>query len=275
MHSKINTKDIKDISKIKKETEIIIKKAGEILLSYFGNSLSKKNKAGAGFVTEADLASEQFLIKNLLQVLPETSIYAEESGVQDNHSDYCWVIDPLDGTTNFAHGIPYFCISVALTHNNIPLLGFVYNPLLDEMFFAHKDNGAFLNNSPITISNLKSLEDSFLAVCIPYPSAGTGRGEYYERFAKSIMDIMQKSFSFRHCGAAALDLAYTAAGRFDAMFFEDMCWWDFAAGKLLIKEAGGISTDFQNNPIGPKSRTFIGANKQIHAKLLDIFKNIQ
>ncbi|MFC1842350.1 inositol monophosphatase family protein [Candidatus Dependentiae bacterium] len=259
------------IGKIKKEIEKSIKKAGEILLSFFGNSLSKTNKQGMGFVTQADLASEEFLIEELSKILPGVSFYAEESGIEDNHSDYCFVIDPLDGTTNFAHGIPYFCISVALTYKSEPVLGFVYNPLMHEMFYAQKGKGAFLNDEPISISSLSNFQEAFLAVCIPYEKST----EYYKRFIDSIIKVMKGSFAFRHCGAAALDQAYAASGRFDAIFFEDMFWWDFAAGKLLIQEAGGTVSDFQNNPIGPKSRTFIGANSDMHAILLDVFKQLQ
>jgi len=259
---------MRNLDNMRKDIESVIVKAGDILLSYFGNDLSCKDKIGKGFVTEADLKSEKFLIENLLKILPEASFWAEESGINDNGSQYCWVIDPLDGTTNFAHKIPYFCISVALTYNGEPVLGFIYNPLMKEMFSASKGKGAFLNDKLIAISGISKLEKTFLAVCIPYEKSS----EYYKRFVDSIIEIMKGSFAFRHCGAAALDLAHVAAGRFDAIFFEDMFWWDFAAGTLLIQEAGGVATDFLNNSILPNSRTFIGANEIIHTKLLDIFK---
>ena len=262
---------MRNVDEMREDIESVIVRAGDILLSYFGKNLSCKDKIGKGFVTEADLKSEKFLIEHLSKIFPEASFWAEESGINDNGSPYCWVIDPLDGTTNFAHCIPYFCISVALTYNAEPVLGFIYNPLLKEMFFASKGKGAFLNGKPIAISGITAFEKTFLAVCIPYEKSSA----YYKRFVESIIDIMKGAFAFRHCGAAALDLAYVAAGRFDAIFFEDMFWWDFAAGTLLINEAGGVTTDFANNPILPNSRTFIGANTEIHAKLREIFEKFK
>jgi len=258
-----------NLDKISNNIESVIIQAGEILLSYFGSKMSTKEKDGRGFVTEADLKSEKFLIENFSKILPEASFFAEESGQKDNNSRYCFVIDPLDGTTNFAHGIPYFCISVAVTYNDEPILGFVYNPLIKEMFSAQKGKGAFLNGSPIRISQIATFQRAFLAVCIPYEK----NSEYYKRFIDNIIEVMKNGFAFRHCGAAALDLAHVASGRFDAVFFEDMFWWDFAAGALLIGEAGGVVTDFNNNSVGPTSRSFIGANEVIHSKMLTVFNH--
>ena len=262
---------MRDLESIKSNVESVIIEAGDILLSYFGKKLCCKDKVGRGFVTEADLKSEKFLLDGLSKILPEASFWAEESGINDNGSPYCWVIDPLDGTTNFAHHIPYFCISVALTYNAEPILGFIYNPLMKEMFFASKGKGAYCNGDFVVVSETSALEETFLTLCIPYERSSA----YYKRFIDSFLEILRGSFAFRHCGAAALDLAYVAAGRFDAVFFEDMFWWDFAAGTLLIKEAGGMTSDFANNAIFPNSRTLIGANKAIHAKLLDIFKHVK
>lgn len=261
----VNTIDVK---KIKSQVESVIVQAGQILLENFGKKLSWRDKEGMGFVTEVDLKSEKFLKERLAAILPGSSFWAEESGIEDNNSPFCWVIDPLDGTTNFAHAIPYFCISVALTYKNEPILGFIYNPITKEMFFAQKGVGAFCNNMPMQISGVQSLKKAFLAVCIPYEKSS----EYYKRFKETIVTIMKDAFAFRHCGAAALDLAYAAAGRFDVVFFEDLFWWDFAAGSLLIREAGGVVTDFDNKPIVADSQSILGANKLMHEKLLGILK---
>lgn len=262
--------NLENIEKIKKDVETVIIQAGEILLENFGKKLSWQNKEGMGFVTEVDLKSEKFLKENLAKILPGASFWAEESGIEDNNSPFYWVIDPLDGTTNFAHAIPYFCISVALTYKSEPVLGFVYNPVMREMFFAQKGAGAFFNNKPMSISEVQSFDKAFLAVCIPYEKSS----EYYKRFIDTIISIMKNAFAFRHCGAAALDLAYTAAGRFDAVFFEDLFWWDFSAGSLLIREAGGLATDFANKPIEPKSKSILGANERIHGVLLEMFEKV-
>lgn len=257
-----------DLFKLRGEAETIVRQAGDILLSYFGNSLSCKDKAGAGFVTEADLAAEKFLIDKLSKVLPEAAFFAEESGINGD-GDYCWVIDPLDGTTNFAHKIPYFCISVALTYKQEPILAVIYQPILKEMFTALKNKGAFLNDNPIKISNVTDFGRSFLVIGIPYET----NEDYYKRFLEDISKIMKSAYAFRHFGAAALDLAYVACGRFDAIFFEDLSWWDFAAGMLMIHEAGGITSDFANKPILSTSRSFVGANKDMHGILLQLLSS--
>lgn len=262
-----NLGNLENIEKIKNNVATVMIEAGEILMANFGKKLSWQDKKDMGFVTEVDLKSEKFLKKNLAEILPGASFWAEESGIEDNNSPYYWVIDPLDGTTNFAHAIPYFCISVALTYKGEPILGFIYNPIMKEMFFAQKDNGAFFNDTPMQVSKVESFDKAFLAVCIPYERSS----DYYKRFISSMSEIIKGTFAFRHCGAAALDLVYTAAGRYDAVFFENLFWWDFAAGSLLIREAGGLATDFANEPIDHNSKSILGANKVIHAKLLAIF----
>jgi len=255
---------------IKEEVEKTVIKAGEILLSFFGNSLRTKDKYQRGFVTEADIASEQFLIERLSLILPEADFFAEESGKSAGNGDYCWVIDPLDGTTNFAHTIPYFCISVALTYKGEPILAIIYQPVLKELFYAAKGKGAFLNGKPIESSQATSLDKAFLGIGVPYEK----NSDYYKRFMHDLIEIMKQSFSFRHFGAVALDLAYVACGRLDATFFEDLFWWDFSAGSLLIREANGVITDFDNNQINQTSRSVLGANKMIHKKLIALIQKV-
>jgi len=254
------------LSEIKREVGPVLVKAGDLLLSFFKNGVSYKNKANQSIVTEADIQVEKFLIENLSKILPEASFFAEESGAQGDLSTLCWVIDPLDGTTNFVHGIPYFCISIALTKNNEPVLGFVYQPILGQMFHAIKGEGAFLNNSPIKVSSINKFDQTFLVVGIPYEKSDS----YLRGFFDDMSEIMRKTLTFRHFGAVALDLAYVACGKVDAIFFEDMFWWDFAAGILLIKEAGGVITDFSHKPIGMDSKSLIGANATIHKGFMDI-----
>jgi len=256
-----------NLSKIRLEVESIVREAGDLLLSYFKNGISYKYKVGQGLVTEADLQSEKFLIDKLSQLLPQASLYAEESGAQGN-SSFCWVIDPLDGTTNFVHNIPYFCISVALTKNNKPILGLVYQPFLNEMFSAVKGKGAFLNNCPISVSATEALDQMFLVVGIPYDKTAP----YLQEFVKYMPKLIEKTFAFRHFGAVALDMAYVASGKCDAILFEDMFWWDFAAGSLLIQEAGGVVSDFSGGDITLDSKTLIGSNEAMHQVLRDFFE---
>jgi len=209
-----------NLSEIKREVEPILVKAGDLLLSYFKNGVSYKNKADNSLVTEADIQVEKFLVEHLSKVLPEASFFTEESGSIGPKASISWVIDPLDGTTNFAHAIPYFCISVALTVNNEPVLGFVYHPILNQMFHAIAGQGAFLNGSSIQVSSTNKIDQTFLAVGIPYEKSDI----YLQRFFKDMSEIMRKTFAFRHFGAVALDLAYVASGKLDAIFFEDMFW---------------------------------------------------
>jgi len=245
--------------------EPIIRKAGDIVLSYYQKTLVWKEKKDKGFVTEADIASEEYLISALRKVLPEAAFFAEESGVQGN-SDYRWVIDPLDGTTNFAYAIPYFCISVALTYRDIPIFGIIYLPLTDELFYAEKGKGAFLNGNRINVAQERPLQKSLLLVGFPY-----AKGEAFLSVFNHLRAISQHTYAFRHLGAIAVDLAYVACGRADGVFFEDLAWWDVAAGILLIEEAGGKVSTYENENVTPLYRSFIAANDTLHAHLLNSF----
>jgi len=245
--------------------EPIIMQAGDVLLSYFSraNQLDRRTKDGAGFVTEADLASEKFLIGELSKVLPQAGFWAEESGVSGNNR-YCWVIDPLDGTTNFAHGLPHFCISVALTDNEKPILGAIYSPVLKELFWAQEGGGAWLNGKKIQTTSPVQFDQSLLVVGFPYK----GIDGLYAKFMQQVAEIGPKAYTFRNLGAAALDLAYVAAGRFDGIFCSRMQWWDFSAGSLLVTESGGIITDFEGKGLEPDSKSFVAGGQTVHETLL-------
>lgn len=243
------------------QVEPIVRKAGDILLSYYGSDLTRRIKKLGGFVTEADIASEQYLMEQLAAIFPGVGFWAEESGSSCT-GDYCWVIDPLDGTTNFSQNLPYFCISVALTYREIPQLAIVYRPLLNELFYAQRGKGAFLNGAPIKVSKPADLGRSILVVGLPYVDS-----KRFIPMIDTIRRIAPRAFAFRHFGAAALDQAYVACGRFDAVFFEDLAWWDVAAGMLLIQEAGGKVTDFEGNAIDASYKSFVASSEHIHALL--------
>lgn len=254
-------------SQLAQSVEPIIRKASDILLSYYQKQLIWKEKKGNGFVTQADIASEEYLISALKKVLPEAAFLAEESGAQGN-SDYCWVIDPLDGTTNFAYGIPNFCISIALTHRDIPIFGMIYLPLSNELFYAEKGKGAFLNEKPIAVAQERPLQKSLLLVGVPYT-----KGEAFLNVLDHLKAVSEHTYAFRHLGAIAVDLAYVACGRADGVFFEDLKWWDIAAGILLIEEAGGKITTYENEAMTPSYQSCIAANEKFHAYLLKFFKH--
>jgi len=265
----------------------IMHEAGKLLLSYYHQRLNWKEKEGDnGFVTEADIASENFLIQSLTSIIPGASFFAEESGKSEGQSDYCWVIDPLDGTTNFAHGLPYFCISIALTHKNVPVFGVIYQPLLNELFYAQKGKGAWLNEAQLSVNlsgacgrtQIKTessefltesfLKKSIIAIGLPY-----AKNEEYAYILENTWTIAREAYAIRHFGAVALDIAYVAAGRLDGVIFSNLGWWDAAAGMVILSEAGGTITDFQGNQVGLGYRSFIGAGSgEAHQRLLNTLK---
>lgn len=242
--------------------EAIIKEAGRIVLSYFDKKLTFTHKDQSGFATDADLAAEEYLIKELGLLLPEAAFFAEESG-KSGSGAYCWVIDPLDGTTNFAHRIPYFCISVALTHHDKPIMGAIYQPITDEFFYAERGRGSFLNGAKMNVNPEQDLAKSMVAVGFPY-----AKNKQFMELLEGIQRILPETHSFRCYGAVALDLAYVAAGRLDGAFFEGLGWWDVAAGILLIEEAGGRVTDFQGQEVTPSYVSLVAANRQMQEKLI-------
>lgn len=249
--------------------EPILKHAGQIVLSEFRKPIPWHEKKNAGIVTAADLASESFLKKELEKIIPGAAIIAEESGLQKG-SEYCWVIDPLDGTTNFAQGFPYFCISIGLTYKDEPVWAGIYQPILEEFFWAIKGKGAFCNKAPISVNRTESLSKSIIAVGVPYPKDG-----YYKQIIRALELITPKIDAFRHMGAVALDQAYVASGRFDGVFFSELGWWDIAAGLLLIQEAGGVVTTFEGGPINRHYKTYIGAGPQIHQELMRLIEQVK
>lgn len=245
-----------------KKVEEILKRAGEIQLSFFGKNLKYEVKDQDSIVTEADKQSEKFLIQELGKILPEAAFFAEESGVHGK-SDYCWVIDPLDGTTNFSRGLDYFCISVALTYKNEPILAFIYVPTTKEMFFAKKGEGAFLNGQRIKIAqNTKNL---LFALSFPY------EGKNIKETMQVIEHIKEGIFGVRMPGAVALDLANLAAGRFDGVYFSGLGWWDVAAGMLLVSEAGCKVSENDGSLIGPVYKSCVAGSVYSYEYILSLF----
>ncbi len=219
----------------------IAKEAGQFLTSELKNISQSdiESKAEHDFVTYVDKASEKFLIKELSKVLPEAAFVAEESQSQQKTNRFCWIVDPLDGTTNFIHGLPAYCVSIALTDNNQEILGVIYEPNLNECFSAHTESGAFLNDKPMHVSETLKVFDSFIAT--GFPSRDYSRlEEYMQLFRRLLFDTQ----GIRRLGSAALDMAYVACGRFDAFYEYGLCAWDVAAGSLLVKQAGGKVSDF-------------------------------
>ena len=222
-------KKYKTMKSISANLNIMIKaseKASKVLIRDFGEieNLQVTKKGPKDFVTNSDLKTEKIIIEELKKARPKYSIVSEESGFKDNEDkNNTWIIDPIDGTINYLHGIPHFAISIALKSNNEIISGLIFDPIKDEIFFAEKDNGAFFNNHRIRVSNKNNIEECLFAI-----------GGKLKK---------DPSFTNRKSGSAALDMAYVAAGRFDGYFQKDLNLWDIAAGIILIKEAGGIIND--------------------------------
>ena len=222
-------------------------KAGNILIKDFREveNLQVLKKGIGDFVTSADLNSEKTIIKILQKAYPEIKILSEETYSKTNLNEHekKWIIDPLDGTLNFLHGLPHFAISIALMINEEIISGIIYDPIKDELFWAEKGIGAFLNDKRIRVSARSQLKDALVSTGIPWK----GMESSHKNYLKVLENIMKNSSGIRRYGAAALDLAYVAAGRYDAFWEFNLKSWDIAAGSLLVKEAGGYVGNINKN----------------------------
>ncbi len=252
----------------KKYLEVAVRaarRAGKFLLEGLENKKLISYKGQVDLVTDHDRKSEEIIFEELSRHFPEFNFMAEEVISRDNKSDYCWVVDPLDGTTNFAHGLPIFCVSIALTFKGEVIAGVVYDPTRDEMFMAGKGLGACLNDRPIKVSTTPELDRSLLATGFPYDvrTSTNNNMDHFSRFAVRAQAV-------RRCGSAALDLCYVACGRFDGFWEMKLKPWDLAAGSLMVQEAGGMTTDFSGNPFNLRCSDIVASNGLIHKEMLDV-----
>ncbi|NPA35327.1 MAG: inositol monophosphatase [Chlorobi bacterium] len=219
---------------IARETGRFIKESG------VKGELSIEEKGHNDFVTKIDKQSEQRIVAALKEVIPGAGFIVEENSETGRSDDYNWIVDPIDGTTNFIHGVAPYAVSIALIYRNEIILGVVYEAGLDECFYAWKGGGAWLNEKQISVSKATSVEDSLIATGFPYSNY-----KYLDRFMDSLYYFMQHSHGLRRLGSAATDLAYVACGRFEAFYEYGLKPWDVAAGIIIIKEAGGKVSDFK------------------------------
>ncbi len=226
--------------------------------------LTITRKSHADFVSEVDRAAEQTIIQTLLDAYPDHAILAEESGSQ-GESEYLWIIDPLDGTTNFLHGLPQFSVSIALQHRGVLTQAVVYDPTKNELFTASRGRGAFLNDKRLRVTRRVQLAESLIGTGFPYT-----RFEHMDAYIAIFRELMQKTAGLRRPGSAALDLAWVAAGRYDGFFETGLKPWDIAAGCLLITEAGGMVSDLQGSDSFLETGNCCAGNPDIHAQLLKI-----
>lgn len=255
------------ISRLTNVAMLGAQRAGEMLRKAFGTTLEISEKSNKhDLVTEYDKKTETFLIEFIKGHFPDHTFLGEEFGLSHKNSDVIqWVIDPIDGTLNFARNIPFFSISIAATFQGKPLSGVVYSPMLSEMFVAEKGNGAYLNGKKLQVTNISIVSEAVLATGFP-PNVMENPGsciQLFDRFAKLGSPI-------RRLGSAALDLCYVAAGRYDGFWEIILQPWDFAAGMLIVQESGGIVTDFDNNTLSTLNPTCVlASNKILHPHMLD------
>ncbi|OGQ53131.1 MAG: inositol monophosphatase [Deltaproteobacteria bacterium RIFCSPLOWO2_02_FULL_53_8] len=240
-------------------------KAGRLLKDNFGGVRSIEYKGAVDLVTEMDRASEDVILQEILKVYPDHGILTEESAEAVSSSPFRWIIDPIDGTTNYAHGFPVFCVSIALEVSGTVVYGCVYNPMLDELFTARKGGGAFLNGRPIHVSSIPHINSSLLATGFPYDirTSKTTNLEHFAAFAKRAQAI-------RRAGSAALDLSYVACGRFDGFWEIKLNPWDVAAAAIIVIEAGGTITDFKGAAFSMHGNECLASNSLIHDEMLGL-----
>ena len=247
------------------------RKAAKILIRDFGEieNLQVSLKGPGNFVTASDIKVEKILVEELQKARPTYSILSEEIGEINNDESFKWIIDPIDGTSNFLHGIPHFAISIGLEHDKEIICGIIYDPIKDEMFVAEKGNGAYVNNKRMRVSSRSKLKD-----CIIF----TG-GPRQNPKDKELFFVEYKNFSsivktpIRKMGSASLDIAYVAAGRCDGFWQRNLNYWDYAAGIILVKESGGFVTDFNGENRYIENETILVTNSKINKEMIEVLNS--
>ncbi len=247
----------------------LVREAGELLLEKSRTSFEISKKGRVNLVTEADLAAEELIVSRVLEEFPHHGVLAEERGGSNEGAPFQWVIDPLDGTTNYAHRYPVYCVSIGLELEGRVAAGVVHNPVLNERFTAVAGEGAFLNGQPIQVSTEENLEDCLLCTGFSYQI------EEIESNLKCFNYMMKYARSVRRDGSAALDLCNVACGRFDGFWELSLNAWDVAAGSLILEEAGGRVSRFDSSPASIHDRECLATNGRIHAAVSEILMAVK
>ena len=246
----------------------IAREAGALIASYHSRGIGFELKGDYDLVTEADRASESLIVERLRNHFPTHSVVAEEGGGTEGASEYRWYVDPLDGTTNFAHGFPMFNVTLALERAGELIAGVIYDPIHEEMFTAEAGGGAFLNNHRIHVSKVARVHDALVATGFP------SRKRHENVNVHFYYQLAMMSHGVRRAGAAALDLAYVACGRLDAFWEFGLNPWDMAAGVLLVREAGGTASGMHGEPFSLRGPQMLADNALIHQPMLEVFAEI-
>jgi myo-inositol-1(or 4)-monophosphatase len=246
------------------------RKASKVLIRDFGEieNLQVSVKGPGDFVTASDKRVEKILIEELQKARPNYSILSEEIGQINNDDSFKWIIDPIDGTANFLHGIPHFAISIGLEHDKEIICGIIYDPIKDEMFTAEKGNGSYVNNQRMRVSSRSKLSD-----CIIFTGGPKSDSKDRELALKEYLNFSSKvQIPIRKMGSASLDMAYVAAGRCDGFWQRNLNYWDIAAGIILVKESGGFVTDFTGENGYIKNKTILVTNSKVNKEMIEILK---
>ncbi|MCS7079925.1 MAG: inositol monophosphatase [Chloracidobacterium sp.] len=247
--------------------EQVAREAGAILRERFGAPLDVRRKGRIDLVTEVDVLAENLIRSRIQRRFPDHAILAEESGLVERASAFRWIIDPLDGTTNYSHGYPFFSVAIALEQAGETVVGVVYDPLRDELFAAARGQGTTCNGHPVRVSAVPTLEQALLVTGFPYNVRSSPR-KNLDHFS-AFLEIAQ---AIRRDGSAALDLAYVAMGRFDGFWELNLAPWDMAAGSLLVTEAGGRVTAFDGQPFSPYVAEIVASNGLLHDAMCEVLR---
>ena len=249
----------------------VCRKAAKILIRDFGEieNLQVSVKGPGNFVTASDKKVEKIIIEELQKARPTYSILSEEIGEINNDKSFKWIIDPIDGTANFLHGIPHFAISIGLEHDGEIISGIIYDPIKDEMFVAEKGNGAYVNNKRMRVSSRSKLENCIICTGGPKKDSKDREStlEEYKKFSSRLF------IPIRKLGSASLDMAYVAAGRYDGYWQKDLNYWDIAAGIVLVKESGGFVSDFNGENQYVKNKTILVTNSKINKEMMEVLNS--
>jgi len=246
----------------------IAREAGALLTTYFERRVAVELKGEYDLVTEADRASERLVIDRLRSHFPAHSIIAEEGGGHSGSSEYCWYVDPLDGTTNFAHGFPMYNVTMALEQSGELIAGVIFDPTRNEMFASERGSGAYLNNRRIRVSKVGHVGDSLVATGFP------SRKRHLNVNVHFYYQLAMQTHGVRRAGSAALDLAYVASGRLDGFWEFGLNPWDMAAGILVVTEAGGTCSDMHGGPVDLRGPHLLADNGAIHEEMLGVFAEV-
>jgi len=246
----------------------IAREAGALLSKFFEQRIGFELKGEHDLVTEADRASERLVVERLRSHFPSHSIVAEEGGAHSGSQEYCWYVDPLDGTTNFAHGFPMYNVTMALEHAGQLVAGVIFDPERNEMFAAERGSGAYLNHRRIHVSRVQRVEDALVATGFP------SKKRHQDVNVHFYYQLAMITHGVRRGGSAALDLAYVASGRLDGFWEFGLNPWDMAAGILLIEEAGGVCSDMKGNPAQLRGPHLLADNGLVHPDMLEILGEV-